>query len=1608
MFSTDNPIEKKANSFDSKNQDALTNRLSQALSIHQSGQYKLAERLYLGILSDYPFQANASHNLGILFLDNNETEKSLPYLKSALESYPEERQYWISYVDALIRAGQNNNARAILDLASRSGLDGEEVKDLYTRLEVTQDIKPNCGNENKELVEAENHPAKQNTKPSVYKKESRKHRSSPGFEEINKLIDLFNQGRTDDAKELAKDLTNRFPNHGFGWKVLGAIYLDGGLQDEALEPLTKAATLIPNDPEAHYNLANVLYDKSLLNKARFHFEKAVNLNPSFAKAYFNLGNVLKDLGELNKAELSYKRAMKIDPDNEQMQFSMAHFLYEQGRYEEAVNYYRISLELRPNQVEAYVNLGVTLKLMRNYPDAEKCYLEAIKIDPNHEGAYNNLGNLFKDTGRIDEARVCFEKAIELKQDYSEAYNNLGVLFKEQGQYKDAELCYIKAINIDPLSAESHNNLGAVLEALCRYKEAEVCCRKAIKLKSSFSNAYNNLGIALHGMGRFIEAEEAYLKALEIEPQMVTAISNLSVTLNSLGRIADSETILKKGLEIDPNYVNFHINLTLNYLDQGKIKEAERSSLEALRIEPDSIKAYSNLLFAMNYLDDHKPEELLSIARQYGSLVTKKVKNKYSKWLIEPDAKKIRIGMVSGDLRKHAVSYFLENILKNIDLSKIELIAYPTGNYEDEVTKRLKAYFSRWTPLVGMDDELSAKTIHSDNLNILIDLSGHTAGNRLPVFAWKPAPVQVSWLGFFATTGVNEMDYFLADEVGVPQANQTHFTEKIRYLPNTRLCFTPPDVQMDISELPALRRGYVTFGCFQNRAKVTDEVISKWSEVIHATPNSRFRWQCKSFTDSKQITQTLKIFEGFGIPSKNVDLLGSVSREAYFSAHAEVDMILDSFPFTGGTTTCEALWMGVPTLTYAGNTLIARQGASLMASAGMEDWIVWDKMDYAAKAILFASDLNKLSELRHKLRSKVQVSALFDGKAFARNMERILKELWIERLEQNRDALIDSHKDNVSEDQTVGSGHFHEESNVPVSMVEEKQPDFETAVDEVMSLAQIHQKNSEFAQAEKLYLEILRLMPNHALANHNLGVIETSTKGAVEALPRFEKAVMAFPDNEQFWVSYIDALAMSGAHDTALSAIKHGQNYGLSSKVADILAKEIVDEMERLAKKRDEQSILLFKEAKAAMEVELNPSVRNKIVPPINSNQDPVFYIYAPDFIEFSSGIKTLHLLCDQLNRQGYEAYITASRTGDRLICPQVNTQMIEAHKNSGRLQIAVYPEVQMGNPLKIAHVIRYLLNKPNFFLKTSWFGSFHENEKVLHYHGAFAIPWIKSECVRVPTVDRNLFKPPEALDHVRSGYLVYSHRVVPDLEKIPEWCKPYQLISMKKPLTPKELAKLYQESEGMVVFERTAAALEAMLCGCPVIFCSAYGLERSSIYYEGFNDFGSVWDFDKVAFDRLKESVHRLPDIYDENEVINKQGIIDTFKKTIVEFQMMEFETVETTPAFVLAKADGLAREGHNLEAIISYRQLILDHPSTVEAYLRLGMILANAGLLSESKEILSQGAVYLSGFPKHPSLDAVRKLYYLHLIEACKKTHEMNDADRYQFEMNGYIEELT
>jgi protein O-GlcNAc transferase len=463
----------------------------------------------------------------------------------------------------------------------------------------------------------------------------------------------------------------------------------------------------------------------------------------------------------------------------------------------------------------------------------------------------------------------------------------------------------------------------------------------------------------------------------------------------------------------PDHAAAHDSLSFAYLNLGQVDKAVEEGRAAVKLVPQDPGVLGNLLFTLNYANA-APAQVLALAQAYGRMVSSAAAAAGARMSCRDAAageapRKLRIGFVSGDFKNHPVSFFLLPLLAAIDTSRFECFAYSTIAFEDEFTRKVKAAVHSWQVLPSTSALEAARQIHADGIHILVDLAGHTGHNRLPVFAFRPAPVQVSWLGYLSTTGVAEIDYVLADQVSVPGNEPSQFTEAVWCLPQTRLCFSPPDRAPDVTPLPTLQNQFITLGCYQSLAKVNDEVLACWKPIFAALPKARLRWQCAQFADMEARKATFARLRRQGIAESRVQLLKDESRQDYLGSYRHVDMLLDTFPFPGGTTTCEALWMGVPTLTLTGRTMLSRQGASLLSAVGLHGWIANSQEEYQRKAIAFAGRPAELAQLRQRLRQLASASALYDSTAFARNFEIAVQSIWRKHGNMARESSREHHE-----------------------------------------------------------------------------------------------------------------------------------------------------------------------------------------------------------------------------------------------------------------------------------------------------------------------------------------------------------------------------------------------------------------------------------------------------------------------------------------------------------------------------------------------------------------------------------------------------------------------
>ena len=634
----------------------------------------------------------------------------------------------------------------------------------------------------------------------------------------------------------------------------------------------------------------------------------------------------------------------------------------------------------------------TLHDKKQFAELEEVCTELIKKYPKSFVILNLLGVALCELGKLTEAIEVFDRTIDLNINLVESYYNRGIVQHRAGQFKQAIESYKNATRLDSKHVKSLYNSGVALTSVGQLDDAINVYSKVIHLDPNNAEAHGNKGFCLKRQGKIELSLQSFNQAIQLRPDYAEALNNRGNAFKELGQLTRALQDLDRAIAVEPNYAIAYNSRGSALQSLGLMSSAIESFSKAIRLQPDFTSAFSNLLLTLNYVPQIDSSKKNALARQFGEVVAGKVKGCCSTIKDIETPEKLRVGMVSGDLNNHPVGYFLENVLFSFDSHRIELFAYPTSRKFDELSGRIKRKFAAWKPIYNKTDFEAAELIAADHIHILIDLSGHTADNRLPMFAYKPSPVQVSWLGYFATTGMKEIDFVIADPYIAPQEDGSQFIEDIWHLPETRWCFTPPD-NLEVSELPALTNNYITFGCFNTSMKITKNVMKVWARILIAVPNSKLLLKAKQFIDREVGKRLVRQFIRLGIDEARILIEDPENRHNYLAAYCKVDIALDTFPFTGGATSVEALWMGVPFITLYGGSLVSRQGVGILENVQLQEWIATDEDDYVEKAIFFASNFDQLSATRRNLRNQIMKSPLFDAPRFARNFEDSLWKMW---------------------------------------------------------------------------------------------------------------------------------------------------------------------------------------------------------------------------------------------------------------------------------------------------------------------------------------------------------------------------------------------------------------------------------------------------------------------------------------------------------------------------------------------------------------------------------------------------------------------------------------
>ena len=766
-----------------------------------------------------------------------------------------------------------------------------------------------------------------------------------------------------------------------------------GRLEEALRILQLVLAEAPDHIDALHMMGVLAIQEERMETAVEWINRAMAQNDAIASFHSNLGSAFAGLGRHQEAIRSLRRAIELDPDYFDARNNLANVLMEDGQLDAALAQHQDNIRRMPGHAVAHNNLGNFFRKTSDTAKATECYERAIALDHGFALAHNNLGTLLRDNGQTTAAIESFQRALEIHPDFAEAHYNLGTTLLGIGRRDEALRHFERAVELKPGFANPFINLGNLHKDAGRLDQAIACYDRVIALGVDMAKANNNIGAILLEQRKIPAAIARFSEAIRLDPQLVEAYNNKGNAHSDLGEIEQAETAYRQALSIRPDYAEAMNNLAGNLKGQGRNDEAIENYRAAVATKPDLVSAHNNLIMMLGYAD--VPHEVVvDQARLFDRDISAALlRHRPFGNDIDPD-RKLRIGYVSGDFRSHAVNYFFEPLLTHHDKRHFEIFAYTTTSEEDEVTARLKPHFDRWQNIRYLDDDAAADLIESDAIDILIDMSGHMAANRLLVFARKPAPVQATWLGFTTTTGVSAIDYRITDLHTDPVGmTERYNTETLLRLPKSFCCYEPRrDIPAPIDHVPSDDNGYVTFGCFNNFSKVTDRTLKRWAEILERVTDSRLLLEIIGIDGPDFKAQTLARLARLGLPVDRV-ILEPRKRSNQYVLYDRIDIALDPFPFNGGTTTLDALWMNVPVVALAGGYFTARLCASILENIGLPELIATDEDGYVARAVALAADLDRRRALRRDLRQMMARSPMMDFSSFARDIETAYREMW---------------------------------------------------------------------------------------------------------------------------------------------------------------------------------------------------------------------------------------------------------------------------------------------------------------------------------------------------------------------------------------------------------------------------------------------------------------------------------------------------------------------------------------------------------------------------------------------------------------------------------------
>jgi predicted O-linked N-acetylglucosamine transferase (SPINDLY family) len=606
------------------------------------------------------------------------------------------------------------------------------------------------------------------------------------------------------------------------------------------------------------------------------------------------------------------------------------------------------------------------------------------------------GSSLQSSGDHKKAVNAFKEAILIQPDFVEAHNNLGLAYLALSDAPKAELSFLEAHKIDPKNSIILNNLGVACRIQVKLDEAISFHKQAIDSNPNYKEAHNNLGAALSSSGKAEQAADSYKKAIKIDPKYAEAHNNLGGLLTKQGKLDMAIKEIETAIQIKPKYGQAYCNLGNALKDMGKIGEAALAYGNALDANPSDSISYSNFLFCNHYRPGISLEKINKMHSEWAKTYCDDLPkfNNYPNIQLVPK-KTLSIGLVSPDFKSHPVGYFLSSFLDKLDKDKVKIYCYSDlmRGDGDKITAGIKNSADSWNEVSGFSHLSLGKKIQEDGIDILFDLVGHTANNRLFTFAQRPSPVQVTWAGYVGTTGMKAMNWIFADKFQILENHENFYVEKVYRLPNDYICYAPPQYAPECGPLPAKKNKFISFCSYNNPAKVNDPLLETWGKILQKVTKSKLFLKYRAFDDAYNQTRVLDCFQKYGIEKERVIFWGNSTHEDTLKAYTQMDIALDTHPYSGGLTTCEALWMGVPVITKPGDTFASRHSLTHLANVGLTETVAETWEDYINIAQNLSGDIQSLEKIRLDLRKKMQQSPLCDGEKFARTFENACQDIW---------------------------------------------------------------------------------------------------------------------------------------------------------------------------------------------------------------------------------------------------------------------------------------------------------------------------------------------------------------------------------------------------------------------------------------------------------------------------------------------------------------------------------------------------------------------------------------------------------------------------------------